>query len=93
MPNWNELEKDLDSIIDGAAKKTDEILASRISSLIRFTDQEILELFPEPSDAIKLIELMKIVKSAEQRNTKINQIIENSEKFAGVIVTLLSKFP
>jgi hypothetical protein len=92
MPDWNKLEQSIDSIISGAAKKTDEELASRISSVTRLTDDEVQELFPEPSDAKKLFELMKIVKSAEERNTKINRIIENSEKFGGIVLTLLSKF-
>ena len=35
---------------------------------------------------------MKIVKSGEDRNNKINKIVANSEKFAGIVVTLLAKF-
>ena len=92
MPiDWNELEKNIDKTADSAAKKTDEKLASKISSITRLTDDEILELFPEPSDVKKLFELMKIVKSGENRNDKINKIAANSEKFAGIVVTLLGK--
>jgi hypothetical protein len=83
---------DLDTIIEDAAQKTDENLASQISSLTRMTDEEIHELFPEAADAKKLVELMRIVKSAEDRNTKINNVAANSEKFAGVVVTLLGRF-
>ena len=56
------------------------------------TDGEIKKLFPKAADAKKLVELMQIVKSAEKRNKKITNIVENSEKFAGIVLTLLSKF-
>ncbi|MCK5823565.1 MAG: hypothetical protein KAG95_06150 [Bacteroidales bacterium] len=92
MPiDWTKLEKSIDAAADSAAEKTDEKLASKISSITRLTDDEILELFPEPSDVKKLFELMKIVKSGENRNNKINKIVDNSEKFAGIVVTLLAK--
>jgi hypothetical protein len=39
-----------------------------------------------------LVELMQIVNSAETRNKKISNIVENSEKFAGIVITLLDKF-
>ena len=91
MPvDWNSL--NIDKEIDKAGKRTDEKLASKISSITRLTDEEIQKLFPEPEDAKKLIELMKIVNGAQARNTKINQIIKNSEDFAGIILTLLKKF-
>jgi hypothetical protein len=81
----------MNEAIKNAAKKTDDKLASQISSLTRLKDTEIKEMFPEPSDVKKLAELMAIVKSAEDKNLKINQIIKNSENFAGIIMTLLSK--
>jgi hypothetical protein len=62
------------------------------SSLTRMTDDEVKELFPTVTDAKKLSELMRIVKSAEARNTKISNIVDNSEKFAGIVLTLLDKF-
>lgn len=93
MPvDWDQFESDLDSIIESAAQRTDDRLASRISSVTRMTDEEVKELFPEPADAKKLGELMKVVKGAEDRNTKINKIVSNAEDFAGVILTLLEKF-
>ena len=91
MPDWEKLEKNIDRIIKDSARKTDEMLASNISSVTRLTDDEIKDLFPKPSDAKALFDLMKIVKSAEERNTKINKIIENSEKFGGIVLTLLDK--
>lgn len=83
---------DIDAIVDDAAQKTDDKLIGQISSLTRMTDAEIKELFPKAADAKKLVELMKIVKSAETRNKKISNIVENSEKFAGIVITLLDKF-
>jgi len=93
MPvDWDKFESDLDSIIESGAQRADERLASKISSVTRMTDDEVKELFPEPADAKKLAKLMKVVKAAEKRNTKINNIVTNAEEFAGVILTLLEKF-
>ena len=88
--NWDEI--DFDEIIDEEAEKTDEELASKISSLTKMTDEEVKELFPKQADAKKLVELMKIVKSSEDQNTKINKISSNAKEFSGVILTLLGKF-
>jgi len=90
--DWDKFDHDTDKAIEEAGERTDAKLASVVSSVTRLTDDEIQELFPEPADVDKLRELMKVVKSAGDRNEKINSIVENSEKFAGVIVTLLSKF-
>ena len=91
MPvNWDDL--DVDSIADDEAKETDRELASQISSLTRMTDEEVQELFPNPADVKKLTALMKIVKSAEERNTKINNISADVKEFAGIVITLLDKF-
>jgi hypothetical protein len=93
MPvNWDEFEKKIDSIIEKSAKATDERLASEISSLTRMTDDEVLELFPDSVDIKKLAKLMKIVKSAQKRNIKIEKIVSNAEEFGGIILTLLGKF-
>jgi hypothetical protein len=85
-------EVDIDAIIEESAGSTDDKLANQISSLTRMTDKEIKTLFPKESDAKKLVELMRIVKSAESQNNKANRLVENSEKFAGIVVTLLGKF-
>jgi hypothetical protein len=89
--DWNQLGTDLNSIIAESADKTDEKLASQISNLTRMNNEEIIKLFPKPSDVQNLFELMKIVKSADETNKKVNNIVQNSEKFGGVILTLLSK--
>jgi hypothetical protein len=81
----------LNEVIKNAAKKTEDKLASQISSLTRLKYAEIKEMFPEPSCVKKLAELMEIVKSAEDKDLKISKIIKNSENFAGIIMTLLSK--
>ena len=93
MPvNWEEFEKEIDSIIDFSADKTDDRLALRISSITRMTEEEVKELFPRSADAKRLTELMKIVKSAEDRNIKINRIVSNAGEFGGIILSLLQKF-
>ncbi len=93
MPvDWEELDNEIDGIIEAAAQETDEALASKVSSLTKMTDDEIKELFPAPADVKKLSKLMKIVKSADDRNTKINQIVGNAEDLAGVVITLVDKF-
>jgi len=93
MPiNWDDFDNEIDTIIAESAEETDEKLASKISSITRMTDDEVKELFPVPADVKKLTELMKIVKSSEDRNNKINKIVANAEEFGGIVLTLLSKF-
>ena len=90
--DWDKFDKDVDQAIEQAEQKTDEKLAARISSVTRLTDEEIMELFPDPADVKNLKDLMKVVKSTEERNTKINQIVANAEEFGGIVLTLLAKF-
>jgi hypothetical protein len=90
--DWGEIDSELDDIVGGAKKKTDDELAARVSSLTRLTDAEVKELFPKPADVQKLAQLMQIVRSAESRNTKINQLVENAESLAGTVLTLVGKF-
>jgi len=93
MPiNWDDFDNEIDTIIAESAEETDEKLASKISSITRMTDDEVKELFPDPADVKKLVELMKVVKSSEDRNNKINKIVANAEEFGGIVLTLLSKF-
>ncbi len=93
MPiDWDQLDSDIDNAIDQSIQATDEELASKVSSLTRLTDEEVKELFPDAADLKKLAQLMKIVTSADSRNTKITQLGEKSEEFAGVVLTLLSRF-
>ena len=82
--NWNE-------IATKAAKNTDESLTVEISSLTTMSDSEIEELFPTPSDKERLAKLMSIVKSADDRNTKINKIVNNIKDLADTVITLAGK--
>lgn len=90
--DWDKFGEEVDVIAKQSAAQTDEKLASKISSVTRLTDAEIMELFPKPADAQKLVELMRVVQSAEASNVKINRIAANMESFGGIIVTLLGKF-
>ena len=93
MPvDWDTLNKEIDNILKSAACHTDEKLAERISSLTHMTDKEIQEIFPNAGDKKRLTELMTIVKSAKNRNEKINQIMSNLEAFGGIVLTLLDRF-
>lgn len=93
MPvNWDKFDNEIDTIIAESAEETDQKLASKISSITRMTDDEVKELFPDPADVKKLTELMKVVKSSENRNNRINKIVANAEKFGGIVLTLLAKF-
>ena len=91
MPiDWNAY--DPAKLAKKAAEKTDEKLASKISSITRMTDEDVIKLFPKSADAIKVAELMKIVKSAERRNQKVKALADNAEQFAGITLRLLEKF-
>ncbi|MBB5321903.1 hypothetical protein [Marinobacter oulmenensis] len=93
MPvDWDKFDSEIDSIIEESADATDDRLASQISSITRMTDEEVQELFPDPADVKRLSELMKIVKSEEDRNRKINHLVSNAEEFGAVVLTLLQKF-
>jgi hypothetical protein len=93
MPiNWEKFQSDLDQAIEEAGERTDIKLAGKISAITRLTDDEVKKLFPDPADVKKLAELMEIVKGVGERNQKISQIVKNAEEFAGIVLTLLSKF-
>lgn len=93
MPiDWDEFKSSIGDIVNSAADKTDDDLAGRISSITRLTDDEVKSMFPEQADVKVLAELMSIVNSASDRNSKVNQIVNNAEKFGGVMLTLLGKF-
>lgn len=89
--DWNKLGKEIDPIIDRAANRTDEALAGKISSLTHLKSEEIKSMFPLTGDVKHFVELMEIVKSSDERNQKINRIVQNSEKFGKIILTLLDK--
>ena len=93
MPiDWDELDGAIDAALEKSTEATDAQLASRISSVTRMTDEEVQALFPDPADVKRLADLMKVVKSAEDRNKKVNYLIANADKLGGVVVKLLEKF-
>ena len=93
MPiDWDNFNNHVDTAINNAVKKTDDQLAGKIASETRMTSDEVKELFPDPADVKKLGELMKIVKSSEDRNNKITSIVSNAQNFGGVLLTLVNKF-
>jgi len=93
MPvDWDKFDNEIDAIIENSAEKTDAQLASKVSNITRMTDDEVQELFPKAADAKKVTELMKIVRSTDDRNKKVNMIVSNAEDFGGVVLTLLEKF-
>lgn len=92
MPiDWEAFEREIDDEIAAAADRTNERLASQMSSLTRLTDEEIQELFPKPADLKNLTRLMEIVKSAEDDNIRITRLVENVEDLAGTALTLLER--
>jgi hypothetical protein len=92
MPiDWAQFQRDVDAAVAGAAARTDDRLAGRISQVTRLTDDEVKAMFPDPVDAQKVARLMEIVKRAGDRNAKINELVQNIETFAGVTLKLLEK--
>lgn len=92
MPiDWSTIDQDADQAIANGKTKTDQKLASKISSLTCMTDDELKVLFPTPADAKNLATLMGIVNSSADRNAKAAQLIQNIEGLAGTVVTLLGK--
>lgn len=89
--DWNEVVSHADADVQGAKARTDEKLASKISSLSNMTDEEVQRLFPEPADAKRLATLMQIVQSSDDQNRKVDQLVGNIQDLAGTILTLLGK--
>lgn len=90
--DWDKFQAELDQVINEAGNKTDNKLAGRISAITRLSDDEIEKLFPDPAEVKKLAELMEIIKRSDDQNEKINKIVNDAEKFGGVILKLLTKF-
>ncbi len=93
MPiDWDKFSANLDGLAKQAETRTDEQLASQISSVTRLTDEEVRAMFPDPSDVQKLGELISIVKQADARNDSVNKLVNGIEEFGGIVVKLLQKF-
>lgn len=89
---WSDLEERIGGLVDQAADETDEELATEMSSITKLTNEEVKELFPKPSDAQKLFELIRLVNEDTERNEKVNELVANSERFADIVITLVSRF-
>lgn len=89
--DWDTFEEDVKNDAKVAADETDNNLSSRISSVTKLNDEEIKELFPNAADAEKLAMLIKAVKTADDKNKKLNEIMSNSEEVAGILVRLIDK--
>ncbi|MEE9318820.1 MAG: hypothetical protein V3U76_00080 [Granulosicoccus sp.] len=89
--NWEQYQAELDTLVTSANTRTNVKLASEVARVSRLTDSEIKRLFPKPTDAQRVAELMEIIKRSGNRNEKINRITRNAEHFGDVIFTLLKK--
>lgn len=89
--DWEDFRKKVRKASGEAVQETNAKLAGEMSSLITLTQSDIQEIFPEKSDKENFAELMKIVKSGTSQNQKINAIVQNSEKFGKLMISLLGK--
>ncbi len=89
--DWSELQSKLKDIIGESVDQTDTDLSKEIASLTTMSQSEIQNLFPEEGDQEALVDLMTIVKGAQTKNDKINNIFSNAEKFGNVVYNLLNR--
>jgi len=80
---------DVDDAIKKAARKTDDELAGKVSSLTCFNDEQIKKMFPKPADVAHLSELMQIVQASTSEQEKVNRLAKNIESLGGTVLTLL----
>lgn len=83
--------EDISKAGENAARETNIALAENIATKTKLSAQEIQTAFPNEVDKQKLEELIEILKSETEQQKKIQALVENSERFAGVIFTLLEK--
>jgi hypothetical protein len=76
-------------ILKASVEKTNNQLASEISSLTRLTDAQIKSVCPARVDKESLLRLLEIVNSATEENTKIKQLKDNIETLAGTVIKVL----
>ena len=89
--DWEAFRQKVKAASQAAVKETNAELAGEMSSIVNLTQKEILEIFPEKREMEDFAELMKIIKSSTQTNQKVTKIVQNSEKFSKVVISLLSK--
>ena len=90
--NWEKYEFVIDEAMISGAEKADEIIKRKSLGYLPLTEEELEDVIPKSADAKHLAELMKIVKSAESDNEKINKIFEESTKFGQIVLKLLGRF-
>lgn len=89
--DWEKFERAASRAAKRADKKTDQKLATGLAAATHLTDEEIQKLFPKPADAEKLAELLRIVKGAENYNTRVANLKDRIDDLSGVIIKLLGK--
>lgn len=89
--DWEAFRQKVRTASNEAVQETNAELAGEMSSIVNLTQKEIQEIFPEKNEMEDFAELMKIVKSSTNTNQKVNKIVQNSEKFSKVVLSLLSK--
>ena len=88
MPN-DDFYANLDDYINEASQNTDRKLASYISSITTFRDEDILALFPDTKQLENLADLIDIVSKETDHNLKVGAFMDNAENFASVALTLI----
>jgi hypothetical protein len=71
-----------------ASAKTKVQFADQLSSLTKWTADEVKELFPTKSDRDELMELIKIVHSDADEKVKQAQLTENIGKISGAVLKI-----
>lgn len=76
-----------------AAAQTDEALASEEAALELPTWDQIRRRLPEPSDQEALDEMIAAVSTETDENRREAALVQNIDRWAGVVVKILGKFP
>ena len=81
-----------DDALDEAENMTNEQLASKITSIVKISQQNLQTFFPAKVDKEKLYTLIKIVRSSADENKKKQEIISKIGDYVGTILTLTKMF-
>lgn len=75
-----------------ASAATKEEFGDKLSSYTSLTSKEIEDLFPVKSDREELLELIKIVNSSADENTKKAELVGKIGKVSGAVLKIGKKF-
>ncbi len=75
-----------------ASVTTKEEFGDKLSSYTSLTAKEIEDLFPVKSDREELLELIKIVNSSADENTKKAELVGKIGKVSGAVLKIGKKF-